>query len=511
MANGNGSWVQRFATALIPGASSFFAPPTMKEPSKADMQRALAYVDPSRLTAQWNTTPYNPGWLVTRKGMQIYDTMKRDEQVKAALKFKTDSVLASGWEVVSPGDQDEDWEVTRFARDALNLLPGGWNTVLVNTLSALAYGFSAQERLYEQRDVGEWKGKLFLNRVQSIRPHFIDFVTDPFGQLLGVTQQLTGSVGDPLPPAKFIIFSHTKEFGNFYGTSDLEACYRSWWTKDNAYKWLAITLERYGMAPLFAMYDPNSYQGNAVEELKKVVKNIQNASLGVIPRSTKDSLELWSQSLNKGSSELFLMALDRFDQHIARAILVPDLVGMSSNTGQTGSLARSRTNFDSFMQVVTQLQNDVAAQTMNAQVIPQLCDLNFPSLQSYPVFRFLPFSDDRRLELMTTWAALVGGQVVNKIEDDETHIRKVMGFPDNENPEVLPNPVQPGGGDPSKVGPDGKPLVKKPNPFEKKFEQDEEQCLVADCDLSEEMKEFAVSNDAVWVYGEDGQWVAVPA
>ncbi len=516
MANST-SWVQRLATSLLPGYGSFFATPTVKEPSRIDMQRALAFVDPSRLTSSWAITPYNPSYLVTRKGLQIYDAMKRDEQVKAALKFKSDSVLASGWEVVSPGDQDENWEVTRFVRDSLDFIPGGWNLILVNILSAMTYGFSISERLYEERASGEWKGKLVLSRVQSIKPHYIDFLTDEFGLLKGVVQQLTGHSNDPMPPAKFILYAHAHEFGNFYGTSDLEAAYRSYWTKDNAYKWLAITLERFGMAPLFAMYDPNVYTGNAVEELKKIVKNIQNASLGVIPRGTKDSLEFWSQSLNKGSSELFLLALDRFDQHIARAILVPDLVGMSSNTGQTGSLARSRTNSESFMRVVGQLQKSVAGEVMNSQVIPQLCDLNFPSLQSYPIFKFLPFTDDKRLEIITAWTTLVGGQVVNKIEDDEVHIRKVLGFPDNENPEVLPNPVASPGG----VGPEWKPVVSanpfkpKPKPVVEKvggetpLKKAQTPKVIAAEEWSTEMKTFAEENDAVWVEMEDGQRVAV--
>jgi phage gp29-like protein len=429
--------------------------------------------------------------------------------------------------------------VTRFVRDALAFIPGGWNQVLVNVLSALVYGYSAQERIYEEKDLGEWKGKMLLTRVQSLKPHFIDFVSDPYGKLTGVTQQMTSTVGDPLPPAKFILYAHAMEFGNYYGVSDLESAYRPWWTKDSAYKWLAITLERYGMSPLFALYDPNSYQGGAVEELKKVVKGIQNATLGVIPRSTKESLEFWSQDLNRGSSDIFLKALDRFDQHIARAILVPDLVGMSSNTGQTGSLARSQTNADSFMQVVKQLQASLADAVMNAQVIPQLCDLNFPNLQSYPLFKFMPFTDDQRLEILNTWAAMVGGQVVNKIEDDEVHIRKVMGFPENEDPKVIeaPPPVQPGvgvdaegkpikmgaDGQPLKLGPDGRPWKaplapgeKKLNPFEKKFDQEGRHGGwnypgddVPDTDLSEEMRAFAEEHDAVWMYGEDGRRVAV--
>ena len=272
------------------------------------------------------------------------------------------------------------------------------------------------------------------------------------------------------------------------------------------------------MAPLFALYDPNSYQGSAVEELKKVVKGIQNATLGVIPRSTPASLELWSQSLNKGSSDIFLAALDRFDQHIARAVLVPDLIGMSSNTGQVGSLARSGTHADSFLRVVSQIQNEIADSVMNAQVIPQLCDLNFPNLKSYPVFRFLPFSDDRRLEIMNTWAAMVGGQIVNKIKDDEIHIRKIMGFPDNADPEVLPNPEPQG-----KPSPFGQALDEakedavtaeenKPAPDEPEVAPTDKQVkkVVEQAEQSEEMRTFAEEHDAVWVELVDGQRVAIP-
>ena len=397
---------------------------------------------------------------------------------------------------------------------------------------------SVGERIYAEQELGEWKGKLVLKRVQSLKPHYVDFLVDQFGQLQGVQQQMTGAYNDPMPTAKFLIYSHAKEFGNFYGMSDLEAAYRPWWTKDNAYKWLAVTLERYGMAPLFALYDPNAYPGGMVEELKKVVRGIQNATLGVIPRATADSLELWSQSLNKGSSELFLAALERFDQHIARALLVPSMIGMSADEGKTGSLARSESHQDSFLYVVTQLQQDLAVGVMNAQLIPQLCDLNFPNLQSYPVFKFMPFTDAQRLEVLAQWAEMVGGKIVNKIEDDEIHIRKMLGFPENENPEVIEEepPAPPGGGpfgggaQPPKLGPDGQPLKlgsdgkplkapfggklpfgKKPASFEKKFEQDDWRLILTPEDgLSEEMHAFAEEHDAVWVYGEEGQRVAVP-
>lgn len=492
------SQLRKWFVSAFPGAGTLF--PAPKAPTTRQLQNPQAHVDPSRLVAGWALQPYNPGWLVTRKGLIIYDQMRRDEQVKAALRFKKDSVLAAGWEIVSPSDEAADWEVTRFVHDSLTHVNDGWHSVLTNVLSALDYGYSAQEKIYSEMETGEWAGKLVLSRVHSLKPHYIDFVVDEFGRLQSVIQQLASAAGSgttvPLPPEKFIIYTYNREFGNYYGTSDLEACYRSWWTKDNCYKWLAVTLERYGMPPLFAMYDPNVYQGNQVDELKKVVKNIQNATFGVLPRAQKEALEFWSQQLGRESSNIFLTALQRFDEHIARALLVPSMLGVSSDEGKTGSLARSEVHASSFLRVVQQLQQDIAVGVMNAQVIPQLCDLNFPGLESYPQFRFLPFTDAERLNILTLWGNLVGAQVVNRIEDDEGHIRKVLGFPENENPEL-----------PAKIEePPGSPGATPEDDAEDEVDEEEE---LPEEEQSEEMRQFAEANDGVWVRTADGERVCV--
>jgi hypothetical protein len=119
--------------------------------------------------------------------------------------------------------------------------------------------------------------------------------------------------------------------------------------------------------------------------------------------------------------------------------LVPTLIGMTQDEGSVGSLARAQTQFGSFMRVIGEIQQDLAG-VVNHQIIPQLCDLNFPSLTTYPQFRFLPLPDEQRLQVMSTWAQLVGAGIVGRIEDDEQHIRKVLGFPENEEPVLQPMP-----------------------------------------------------------------------
>lgn len=463
-----------------------------KQIGRRELFNPIAYVDPSLVISRRMFTAFNPDLLVTKKGMGIFDDMKRDEQVKAALKFKKDALLSPGWEIVSPEGQPNDWEVTRFVKAQLSSIEGGWHKATKKFLLSLDYGFSVTEKVYAPVVNGEWAGKIGLSSLTSIKPHHIDFLTDEFGKLLSVVQRgapvsktgkLTGdnNIWPEYPPAKFVIYTNSMEFENFYGTSDLAAAYRPWWIKDNAYKWLAIYLERYGMPPLVAIYNSGAYQGNQLEELKKFIKAVKNGTFGMIPRLNKEDLEMWSQQLGAQSKEIFLDSINKFDRDISRALLVPGLIGMTADES-TGSLARAGTHFDAFILVLSEAQEDLASNAINDQIIPQLCDLNFPNLDAYPQFRFLAFKDERRLELLKTWNELVTAKVVNRIEDDEQHVRRMMGFPDNDEPvlEPLPSDIkaqQPAGGG------FGKP---KPKVVRKEV-------------LSPEMELFAEDNGGVWI------------
>ena len=63
-----------------------------------------------------------------------------------------------------------------------------------------------------------------------------------------------------------------------------------------------------------------------------------------------------------------------------------------------------------------------------------LLDLNFPNLDEYPTWSFLPLTDDLRMELLSEWHQLVKDGVVTNGPEDEIHIRKLMKFPDKDDP-----------------------------------------------------------------------------
>src|SRR3972149_9633326 len=86
-----------------------------------DLSGEILFADPLRLYSG-DFLRYNPSILVTKHSMRIFDKMRRDDQIKAALTFKKNSVLSSGWEVVSPKDMPEDWEPSELVRENLREL-----------------------------------------------------------------------------------------------------------------------------------------------------------------------------------------------------------------------------------------------------------------------------------------------------------------------------------------------------------------------------------------------------
>lgn len=405
----------------------------------------LALVDPYRLFGGKGITPYNPSALVGIKGLRVFDRMRADEQIKSALAFKKHAILAAGWDVVSPDGLEDEWPPREFVMWSLERLAGSFNDRIWMMLTAIEYGFSVSEILWEPAEGGPFAGLWTLQDIVAIKPHSVQFQQNEQGKLLEILQWGVGREIH-IPPEKVVLMTYQNEWSNPYGRSDLEAVYRSWWAKDAAHKWLAMLLERFGIPPIFLMYDYNKYSGQTLETLKLIINNLQAGTAAIIPRLDKDSIEPWTPTLAAQVAEVFIPALDRYDTEIARGILMPNLLGTTPEK-DTGSYARAAVVFDVFMFAVDSLRTQVE-ETINDQIIWRLMAANYPVERDlYPRFKFRPLTQDSRVALMDTWSKLVTGRSVLAREEDETHIREIMGFPAPESePIPPPDPVVPPGG-----------------------------------------------------------------
>ncbi len=404
----------------------------------------IALADPFRLIPKQSFVSFNPSELVQRKGYGVIEKMRRDDQVKAALTFKKNTVLAAGWEIVSPKDEDGDWEVRRFVEDEFKRLAGTLNDTLFEIMSAFDYGFSVAEKVFAPIAEGEFADKIGLAGLNAKRPNSFKFDTDEFGSLKddGLIQEQPD--GDKrLPVGKFVLFAHQKEFANYYGVSDLVSTYRPWWSKWNTFNFMMMFIERLGIPPIFALFDPNAYNPAQIDDLQSVISDIQAATFGSIPRPNKDALEFWSPEAGSNrATQVFIPAINMLDTHIARSILMPSLLGLTPEQ-QTGSLARARITFDIFLQVIAQIQKRIEETVMFEQIIKPLVDINF-EVEDYPRFQFLPLTEDIKTDVMETWTKLVDKEIVTRQEEDESHIRTLLEFPQKaeETPEIGEGPEE---------------------------------------------------------------------
>ena len=378
---------------------------------------------------------YNPSHLVGVKGLRIFNQIRRDDQVKAALQFKKHALISTGWTIKSPEGKPDDWEPTVFVEEQLKALEGTFKESLIQILTALDFGFSVTEKIFQPD--GRYTN---LQALKTRSPLSFRFNTDEFGNIEpnGILQENRWDGGlVPLPRPKFVHLPYQPEFGNPYGISDLDATYRAWWGKDNAFKWMMMLLERHGVPPIFALYNRGHYKGSSLTDLRAVINTLQAATSGTIPRNSRDDLELWSPELAGQVSTVFMPAMKMLNEDIARSILMPGLMGLTPEQG-SGSLARARVIFDVFILVVEYLRSTLEERVVNEQIVRPLVSLNFPT-EEFPEFRFNPITEDSRDELLKTWAELVGAGTVVSTKDDEDHIRALMEFPEREGDD-MPEP-----------------------------------------------------------------------
>ena len=433
--------------------------PEMGEVAYADVLYRL-YGDPKKAFPV-----YNLNEVAGKKGIRYFTKMWRDDQVKAALALKRYAIVSGGWTVNSPGGRPKDWEPTAFVEECLNELGCTFEGAADGILSKFAYGFSLTEKIWSEQN-----GMIHLADLKTRHPYGIQFQQDAYGNVLKIIQGfgISGPGVLELPAQKFLLAVHDGYFSNPYGQSDLESAYRPWWIKENAYKWMAILLEKMGIPPIFINYDSNTIKGSILAELKTIVTNMQAATNVLLPRgAAKDTIDFWAPELAGNVASVFAPAIKMLNEDIARALLMPALLGLTPDTN-VGSQARSTVHFDVFLMVIERERKYLEVM-LNRRIVRDIVDYNFAGLDNErPYLQLLPLNDQKKLDLFKLWGELTGQSVVTKQVDDEKHLREVLRMPEMSDETLkrreddLKNPPAPTGGTVPRVpgapanDPDGK-------------------------------------------------------
>lgn len=419
---------------------------------------------------------YNPDSLIGRKGYAVYPKMMTDEQIKAVVRFKRDAITSR--QIMFECEHETLSEADNLLRKELyehiiDQASGSFSDALNGIMSSMYNGFSLTEKIYQHI---EYKGKTWvgIDRLEVKPCDTFYFHVDQYGAVEKLTQKFDGKEQE-LDLTKFIHFVQNPDVDKHYGRSELRECYRAWFSKDMTIKFQNIHLERFAAGFIWAApKDGKTLQAGSPEytALQSVMSNLQATSALILPSGIDLHVE------HPATTDMFERAIAQHDKAIAKALLVPNLLGITEQ-GSTGSYAQSETQLEAFFWTL-EADSKRLEDTINEQLFWELGEQNFGD-GFYPRLKFKPLSERRKMEIVKTWTSLVTGKAVEATDTDEKYLREILDFPEKGEPITHPVPVvppPPGGeqpeidpatGKPKEVPKEGKPPVPpKPeaNPIE---------------------------------------------
>jgi hypothetical protein len=386
---------------------------------------------------------YNPDAM----DFYTYKAMRKDDQVKASLALKKFAILSTPWTIKAAGSNPLAKKQAEFINYALLRIEGAFESKILGILTAMDFGFSVSEIVWTLYSEGPYNGWVGVDDIKAKSPQDITFSTDRYGNLSDILQfgkslwgQVPGTTTTQPPQAlvqKFIVYSYMEEFSNPYGIADLRAAYRPWWLKENTLRWTGMLLERYGIPPWVAYYDRAKLTNPEFEALKKVIDNAQAATAMLVPNLIKFE---FPQVVMSGA-DIFLRTVTELDSQIARAILLPQQLGYSSER-RYGSFAKAEIIFGLFLWVLSYMRRTLTETVIGPKLIKPLIDYNFGVQAEYPALVWSPLTQEVSTELMNLFLSATEKGVLHPTPMDEDTIRESLGMPPLTEP-IVPGEVLP--------------------------------------------------------------------
>lgn len=300
------------------------------------------------------------------KGLELYEDLMRDPQVRACLQSRRLSVVGREWEVVPAGEEAEDLKTSDFVRRAL--LAFDFDSARYALLGAIVLGFKASEVMWEYSE-----GSVWIREMRGRSSRRFAFGADGGLRLLTAKSMIEG---EPVPERKFQVFRYGGENGSPYGEGLGPTLHWPVWFKKNAVKFWMIFAEKFGSPTVIGKYPPGT-PGEQQDALLAALEAIQQESAIKIPETMRVEL----LEAQRGGTVNTYESLCRFmNAELAKAIMGQTL---TTEVGETGSYAASKTH-DEVRRDYVKADADLLSNALNSGLIRWLVDFNFPDVRRYP-------------------------------------------------------------------------------------------------------------------------------
>ncbi len=359
------------------------------------------------------------------QGIRIYDEMRKsDGTVRAAILVTTLPIRRAQWFVNPANEDQESKNIANFVEHALFdwLEDMTWDDVIRQALLMVAFGVMLFEKVYTIKNA-DGKDWVTLQKLAPRLPKSILQWELP-DRTFGIQQIRQDGVLANIPGSKLLIFVNEREGDNWWGTSMLRAAYKHWYYKNNFYKIDAVAFERQGLGiPKITM--PQGYTENDERKAVQAMQNLranENAFLLLPPNYAAEFMNMGSSTTRDPQN-----SIEHHNKEILQSVLAQFLELGATKSG-SGSRALSQDHSDLFLKAEEAIANTIIG-VINKDLIPELVDLNFDNVKTYPVLDYSGITKVDMAALGEAYSNLVTAGAITPTDDDQQYIRAALGLP----------------------------------------------------------------------------------
>ncbi len=371
--------------------------------------------------------------LVGQEARRIYDVMRRsDATIHAALMAVKLPIRSLDYSIEAASDDEADQKIADFVTHELFDSKINFSDTLREALTMLDYGFSVFEKVYELTEF-DGQSRIGIAKLSSRKQRSIRYWITEDGKP-GVQQQLIGDTSTgmlnygivSIPLEKLVVFTNDKEGDNYEGTSLLRFAFKDWDMKDKLGLVNAIALEKMAVG-VPVLEAPNDADPVQIAKAEDVIRNMRANEEGFLRVPVGWKIEMLD--MKAGTVKDVLPTIEYHNHQIMLSVLAQFLM-LGSGKSASGSRATSKDHSDLFMLSEEALVKNII-NTLQQQLIVQLCDLNFSDLPNgYPKLRSSRVSDADVTVLSTAMNQLTSAGLLTPDADLEQFARKSLHAPE---------------------------------------------------------------------------------
>ncbi len=309
-------------------------------------------------------------------------------------------ILSSKQWVLIANETDADSEVYDFINTMLFNMETELNEIVKQTITAILWGFSIHELIFDINP----DGKLYIKNILPV--HIKTLQNQPFtyndnGELVSIHQEYNGEDVE-IPINKVLRYSFNANYDEDYGNGLLYDFIPIVEDKLNINNWLMTFLEKHESPTLYGKTSNPASR----DAMLSAFDDIQDGTTGLVIGSEDEVGVL--ESSHRG--ETFFKTLQYKDNQIFRRYYLGNL--LLGDNSQTGTYAQSQTQLD-FGQLVFDGILEEIANCIQKQIINPLVEWNYGDIKLSPTISFDKFTSGDIQGLLTTLKPLIDNGIID--------------------------------------------------------------------------------------------------